>query len=66
MRSKRGQSFTISTFICPECGQRFPLPRPSRSQRERGHIKDLWCPKCKEIQKFIEIRESDFVINQEG
>jgi len=42
---------TIEYYICPECGMKFPIPRKKR--REKGHIKDLWCPGCKKIQKFV-------------
>lgn len=43
-----------SIFVCPECKLEFPLPRIHGEQRERGHIKDLYCPVCNKIQKFTE------------
>ena len=51
--SKKKRS-TISNFICPECGLEFPIPRKIGQQREKGHIKDLYCPICNKIQKFTE------------
>lgn len=47
MKKKR---VTIEIYICPECGLKFPIPRERR--REKGHIKDIWCPICKKTQKF--------------
>jgi len=41
-------------FTCPECGQVITLPRKSSKKRKRGHIKDLYCPTCKEVRKFVE------------
>jgi hypothetical protein len=46
--------FVISTLVCRDCGSKFPIPRKSCSLRERGHIKDLWCYKCKRVAKFVE------------
>ena len=48
------KAYLISNFVCPECGMIMPLPRPKGKQRKRGHIKDLWCPKCRCTRKFIE------------
>lgn len=55
----RSNKFEISSFMCSECGGTFPLPRQKARKREKGHIKDLWCPKCKKIVKTIEIRPRD-------
>ena len=52
----------ISDFYCQGCGANFPLPRTG-NQREKGHIKDLWCPYCKAIMKFTEVRHMDFKCN---
>lgn len=43
-----------SIFVCPECGLELPIPRNHGKQREKGHIKDLYCPICNKIQKFTE------------
>jgi len=49
----------ISDFYCKECHFVIPLPR-SRKQREKGHIKDVYCIHCKKVTKHLEIRETDF------
>ena len=59
--SKKKRS-TISNFICPECGLEFPIPRKIGQQREKGHIKDLYCPICNKIQKFTECTYKSFVL----
>jgi len=51
----------ISILYCIECGEKFPIPR-NRRQREKEHIKNLWCPYCKKTQKFIEQRSIDHVL----
>jgi len=51
------KNFTISDFYCTECGTDMPLPRV-KNQREKGHIKDIYCPKCKQIKKFVEVKRS--------
>ena len=53
---RRGNHFTISTFICQECETIIPLPRCHGQQREHGHIKNIWCPCCKKETKFKEIK----------
>ena len=51
MRGDKRKKITIEYYICPECGFEFPIPRERR--REKGHIKDLWCPICKVEQKMV-------------
>lgn len=60
------QVTTISYFVCPECGLEMPLSRVKCLRREKGHIKDLYCPTCKKVQKFKEIRNIDFYKNLDG
>ena len=55
----RVNKYEISKFICPECNGVFPLPRQKSCRREKGHIKDLWCPFCKKKVKTLEIRALD-------
>ena len=59
--SKNNRSYTISKLICPECGNKFPIPRLKSQSRERGHIKDVYCPYCNKTQKMLEIRDDDFM-----
>ena len=49
----------ISDFYCKKCGFVIPLPR-SRKQREKGHVKDVWCPHCKDVTQHDEVRSVDF------
>lgn len=56
----------ISLFICPECGGKFPLPRRQSKKREKGHIKDLYCPYCNKVVKTMEIRTGDTYITEDG
>ena len=55
-----------SIFVCPECGLEFPIPRYHGKQRERGHIKDLYCPTCNKVQKFREYSYKQTYRNLDG
>ena len=44
----------ISILKCQDCGSNFPIPRKTCQLREKEHIKDIWCYKCKHITKYIE------------
>jgi len=59
-------NYTINYFVCPECGHEIPLPRRKSKVRERGHIKDLYCPWCGKVQKTKEIRLNRSVVNLAG
>lgn len=48
----------ISELRCTECGTVMPIPRFKGHKREKNHIKDLWCYRCKKVTKFKE-NESD-------
>jgi len=50
---KRTNMFT-SYLTCNKCGKQFPIMRSKGYKREKGHIKDLWCPFCKTESKFKE------------
>ncbi len=56
----KNNNYSISNFICQECGNGFPLPRQNNRKRNKRHIKDLWCPHCKKVVKTTELREDDF------
>lgn len=47
-----------SDLICSECGNIFPIMRGYKSQREKYHIKDLYCYKCDKKVKFIELKDA--------
>lgn len=51
------KNYVISYFICKKCENLFPLPRLKNHQRENGHVKDIWCPYCKQESKFLEIKD---------
>lgn len=53
------RSTTISDLICSECGSIMSIPRWKNDQREKFHIKDLYCIDCNKITKFIEIGNID-------
>ena len=59
-------TFSISNFMCPECKKIIPLPRPNTKQRENGHIKDLYCPYCHQVQKFQEYKSKQAIRNMAG
>lgn len=61
MRLQDPRDYRRSNCICPDCGNIFPIPRKKYRQRERGHIKTLWCPFCKREQDMQEIRSMDFI-----
>ena len=52
----------LSTFVCPVCNKTFPIMRNHGKQREKGHIKDIWCPYCRQERKFLEIRDGDCLV----
>lgn len=52
MACNKRKPMVMSLFVCPECGLEMPLPRIHGSQREKGHIKDLYCPICKDTNEI--------------
>ena len=57
----RRHSVVLSDLICSECGFKMTIPRRIGAQREKYHIKDLYCVKCKNITKYIEVRNLDIL-----
>jgi DNA-directed RNA polymerase subunit RPC12/RpoP len=45
---------SIHYLKCLGCGKSFPIPRHPCKQRPKNHIKDIFCPYCGKIEKFIE------------
>lgn len=41
------QATTPSNMACTECGHVFPIARKRAKRKSVGHIKHLWCIKCK-------------------
>ena len=58
---KRKNLYKISNFVGIDCGTVIPLPRVSR-QREKGHIKDIWCPMCQRMHHFTEYKQNEFIM----
>lgn len=55
----RGCKTTMSVLVCPDCNGKFPIWRRKSSTREKGHLKFIWCPFCKEVKNCTEIRSQD-------
>ena len=56
----RANCYETSSFTCPDCGSKFPIPRAQSMRRETGHIKDLWCYNCKKRVKMIERKPNQY------
>lgn len=54
------RKYSISKFICTQCGSEIYLPRTKNKQREKDHLKIIYCIKCKERVNHREVRETDF------
>lgn len=63
MRCKYLETITISEFHCLTCDNVIYLPRRKGSQREEEHIKHLHCTHCNKIVDHREIREFDYVFD---
>lgn len=48
------QATIISELRCSKCGCIMPIPRKRGQLRADNHIKHMYCPRCKEIQAFVE------------
>ncbi|MNC14948.1 hypothetical protein D3C75_627400 [compost metagenome] len=57
------RNISMSYLYCPECENMSNIQRKNRKLKSNGHIKDLWCHRCKKITKHIEKRED--LVNQE-
>ena len=44
-------------LVCLKCGNVMTILRKSLKQKKVGHIKDMYCPYCKEQVKFFEVRD---------
>ena len=58
------RSFTISKFLCIQCDSSTFLPRKLSKKKELGHLKKLYCLKCKEEVNHLEKRESEWGAEQ--
>ena len=44
-------------FKCPDCGYITIAYKKASLKTPRGHLKNLWCPRCKNEHNFIQISE---------
>lgn len=51
-------------LICGVCGYVQSIQRMKSRKHKELHIKDLYCPMCKETTKFIELIDRDFYYNK--
>lgn len=55
-----GKKMITSEFCCCRCGAKgMPIARKQSKQREKGHLKKLWCIHCKDEVNHVEIRPFD-------
>lgn len=60
----RKRKFIVHDFFCTQCGLKMPLPRVKSMQRKGGHLKSIYCYRCKEKVNFIECNEQTFTSEQ--
>lgn len=68
----RNQRLIESEFYCTRCGSRgIPVQRKIGQEREAGHLKKLFCLKCKQDQNHVECKpwtkytHDDFLVEME-
>ncbi|QIA28712.1 hypothetical protein [Phage f2b1] len=44
---------------CGECNNPVQILRVRGRMKEKGHVKDMWCYKCKKETKHIEIKDKE-------
>lgn len=50
----------ISTYlICLMCGEITTIQRVKNKQKQKNHIKDMYCPICKKDSKYIELKDKN-------
>jgi hypothetical protein len=52
-------SISYSSFYCTQCTNKISLPRKQSRQREKNHLKNIYCIKCKEEVNHYEVRSCD-------
>lgn len=50
-----------SELVCFECGGIITISRKTHRQRNKYHIKDIFCFKCEEVTKHIELKDGDML-----
>lgn len=49
--------YKSTELVCLKCGNVMTILRKALKQKKVGHIKDMYCPYCKEQVKFFEVRD---------
>lgn len=44
----------MSSLYCEKCDNKMLIPRKNGKLREQGHMKHMWCFKCKEVRGHLE------------
>lgn len=44
----------IRTLYCSECGGKMWATAKVGQRRSEGHLKDMYCPYCKKVTKFVD------------
>lgn len=56
--NRKNTKFIYNTFYCTQCGNKnYSIPRKLNSQREAGHLKELYCPHCERDINHAECTE---------
>ncbi len=53
------RKFTYSDFYCLCCLNKITLPRKGSRQREKNHLKSIYCIHCKGNVNHYEVRDCD-------
>lgn len=54
MSAMRKGSMVYKQLCCSRCGTVMTIPRRTGKNKPSGHIKTMWCYRCKEKTDFIE------------
>ena len=50
------RNVTERRFKCPDCGTVQTAYKLSSRRTAAGHIKTMWCYKCKKVKNFTQVR----------
>ena len=54
--------YKSTDLVCLICGNVMTINRKLSRQKNIGHIKNMYCPFCKEVVKFFEVKDvSSFI-----
>ena len=52
-----GRNLIMSDFYCTRCGSKgLPVWRKTGAEREAGHLKKLWCLRCRQETNHVECK----------